>query len=652
MPSVPAPTRSLPTKPSLPQLRKQAKELRKAYRAGNAAAIAEVERFERKPHPATFTLTDAQRVLARAYGFSSWPALRNHVDGVNFAALLAAAEAGDVAAVRQLAAARPDLLNPRLAEFRDSALHRAVLRRHEELTRVLMQLGANARVGRWPHGDATSAYAIAVDRAYSEIVATIEREEDNRRVRLSHGATPTSAAVDALRQAVAEGRTAEAIALMEADPALIGACDVYGVTPLHLAAWKHDPALVGWLLDHGAAPGALALRDSPVRRHEWPVESGKTPLDFAAIVAGRAPEGRDSLFYFMENARVDPARFHETARLLLQKGAELTPRAAVALGDRAAVLRLHREGRLPNEIHLFRGGLLAIAVRVNRLDLVATLLDLGFDPDESVVVTDDGGRSRGMPLWFASQCGRHDIAELLLARGADVNAIVWACADALGRAEDEQMKALLLKQGACLTVEQLPDGEQGRETAKAILAGTLPASSLNVENPTRTDLAEQMLWAAGDAEIVRLCLAHVTRPRDDPWWNYVLIHAGEPDKLKLILDHGVDPDVVGDGGFTMLHHLATDYGGAKHRMTRATLLLEKGASLSKRDSLLQSTPLGWACRWGQGDLARLYLARGADPVEADAEPWATPLAWATKGGHREIVELLRPPGAVADGPAG
>ena len=104
------------------------------------------------------------------------------------------------------------------------------------------------------------------------------------------------------------------------------------------------------------------------------MQSGKTPLDFAAIVAGRASEGRDRIFHFMENARVDPARFHETARLLLQKGAELTPRAAVALGDREAVLRMDREGRLPDEIHMFRGGLLAIAARVDRLDIVATLL--------------------------------------------------------------------------------------------------------------------------------------------------------------------------------------------------------------------------------------------------------------------------------------
>lgn len=653
MSSQPAPTRALPPKPNLAQLRKQAKELLKSYRAGKEAAVAEVERFERSPDPANFALADAQRALARAYGFSSWPALKNHVDGVNVAALLAAVEAGDVAAVRRLARARSDLINQHHGEF-GSALHRAVLGRNEELARVLMQLGANARVGIWPHRDATSAYAIAVDREYSEIVATIEREEDNRRARLSHGATSTSAAVDALRQAIAEGRAAEAIALMEADPAIIGACDVDGITPLHLAAWKHDPMLVGWLLDHGASPGAPALRAAV--RCDGPLESGKTPLEFAAIVASWAPEGRDSIFYFMENARVDPARFHETARLLLQRGAELTPRAAVALGDREAVLRLHREGRLPNEIQIFRGGLLAIAVRVNRLDMVATLLDLGLDPDESVI-TDDGERSWGMPLWFASMCGRHEIAELLLARGADVNAIVYACGDSMGRAEDEQMKALLLKHGARITVEQLPDGEQGREMAKAILAGTMPASSLNVVNPTPTDLVEQMLWAAGssDPEIVRICLPHMTRKRDNPWWNYVLMHATLPDSFQLVLDHGVDPDVVGEDGYTMLHHLATPGAGFRgsfvpteeQRLLRVTKLLDAGASLTKRDPLLKSTPLGWACRWGRIELVRLYLERGTDALEADAEPWATPLAWATKRGHHEIVQLLRSAGAEA-----
>ena len=114
---------------------------------------------------------------------------------------------------------------------------------------------------------------------------------------------------------------------------------------------------------------------------------------------------------------------------------------------------------------------------------------------------------------------------------------------------------------------------------------------------------------------------------------------------QLVLNHGVDPDVTGVGGHTTLHHLATNTAGDEHRLTRATLLLDAGASLSKRDQLLKSTPLGWACRWGRIELVKLYLSRGASAVEGDAEPWATPLAWATKGGHRDIIELLRLHGA-------
>jgi ankyrin repeat protein len=253
-----------------------------------------------------------------------------------------------------------------------------------------------------------------------------------------------------------------------------------------------------------------------------------------------------------------------------------------------------------------------------------------------------------MPLWFAAMCGRHELAELLLARGADVDAIVFACGDALSIAagtRDDAMMALLRKHGARLTVEGVA-GERDLEAARAILDGTLKAHSLNVAEPTLTDLAEQMLRAAGGSEeIVRLCLPHMTRKRDDPWWNYVLLHAKLPEGLKLILEHGVDPDVPGGGGYTILHHLASDYVDDETRVVRATMLLDAGASLKRRDPLLRSTPLGWACRWGRRGLLELYLGRGADPREPDAEPWATPLAWATKGGHRDIVERLRARGA-------
>jgi ankyrin repeat protein len=91
-------------------------------------------------------------------------------------------------------------------------------------------------------------------------------------------------------------------------------------------------------------------------------------------------------------------------------------------------------------------------------------------------------------------------------------------------------------------------------------------------------------------------------------------------------------------GQTMLHEvIARDHGVG---VAPATLLLDAGTRLDVRHTLLRSTPLGWACRWGRTEIVRLLLARGADPIEADAEPWATPPAWATKMQRPEIVALL------------
>jgi ankyrin repeat protein len=72
----------------------------------------------------------------------------------------------------------------------------------------------------------------------------------------------------------------------------------------------------------------------------------------------------------------------------------------------------------------------------------------------------------------------------------------------------------------------------------------------------------------------------------------------------------------------------------------ATMLLDAGAHLDVRDHVLESTPLGWACRWGRVELVKLFLDRGADRIEAGAEPWATPEAWARKMGHEEILAIL------------
>jgi ankyrin repeat protein len=91
-----------------------------------------------------------------------------------------------------------------------------------------------------------------------------------------------------------------------------------------------------------------------------------------------------------------------------------------------------------------------------------------------------------------------------------------------------------------------------------------------------------------------------------------------------------------------LHDLAAR-GTPQEQLPFAAMLLDAGARLDVRDDLLRSTPLGWACRWGRLELAKLLLARGSDPVEADAEPWAAPRAWAEKMGHEAVLKVLVEP---------
>ena len=75
-------SRKWPWRPDFEQFKRQAKELLKSYRAADADAVAEVQRHERTADPAAFALHDAQRVLARSYGFASWQKLKSYVQAI------------------------------------------------------------------------------------------------------------------------------------------------------------------------------------------------------------------------------------------------------------------------------------------------------------------------------------------------------------------------------------------------------------------------------------------------------------------------------------------------------------------------------------------------------------------------------------------
>jgi hypothetical protein len=73
----------LPNRPSLVQLRKQAKELLQQSRNGDPSAIDRLRKY--KPNVSDPILADAQFVLAREHGFESWPKLVQHIHAVHSA---------------------------------------------------------------------------------------------------------------------------------------------------------------------------------------------------------------------------------------------------------------------------------------------------------------------------------------------------------------------------------------------------------------------------------------------------------------------------------------------------------------------------------------------------------------------------------------
>jgi ankyrin repeat protein len=484
------------------------------------------------------------------------------------------------------------------------ALHFAVLKRDPEMVKLLMEAGADARKGIYPHRDATSALTIAKDREYHEIVDIIEEEERLRREELSCPNATVSPVQDQINAAISNGQNDVAIQLLEADPTLIQACDRTGATPLHIAAEEGNVGMVEWLLQRRAK---VDKRDIAER----------TPLDRAALAVA------DS--------------FPELAKLLLSYGAELTVFGAVALNE---VDRVDKAGP----------GLLSLAVKHGHIEMVRRLLELGADVDERTLLEqlEEPVTSWGMPLWSAASDNQYEIAEVLLNHGADPNANVYASGWPLGRAwnhEDGRLRELLISRGAKLQ-PYMVSATHNVEEARRLLA-----------NDSSEALAQELLWSAADSgcpEIVALALQKIDWPQDDDRWHWVIIqpvrgatadHASRDGHfacMRLLLKRGVDAS-VSRYGQTVLHFAAAYRGSVsdEDRAAFAAMLIDHGASFSRRDDLLKSTPLGWACRWGRRKMVDLLISRGAPIDEPDAELWATPSAWAKKMNHADLVEITQ-----------
>ena len=194
------PTRVMRENPDIDQLRRQARELLEAYRAQSPDAVLEVEAYHRTATPATFALHDAQFVLARSYGFESWPKLKAGVEGVTTNRLHEAVKKGDLEAVRALLARRPEIVDllpggPSGSEIR--ALHIAVMARDVEMARLLLEAGADVN-GRSEEGGFTPLHS-AAQNGNAELVRLLLDHGADRSARTDDGQTPADIAGERTR---------------------------------------------------------------------------------------------------------------------------------------------------------------------------------------------------------------------------------------------------------------------------------------------------------------------------------------------------------------------------------------------------------------------------------------------------------------------
>lgn len=603
------PVRALPKHPDLDQLKRQAKEFLAKVRAGNPDAISEAVARYPGADPQKFALHEAQLVLARAYGFHSWPRLKAYIDGGMIQPpelesgsgrdiwnMIVAAAAGDTATLQRLLERDPGLSHA--AYFDTPPIRFAVQAGHPDAVRILLDAGAlNADTG-----DAgNSLIQIAQERGHDEIARLLLNEVRKR-------GSPIAPPEDhPIHLAAGRDDPRRVRDLLEEDATLVNRRDRNGRTPLHRAAWCSAHEVIALLLDCGADPNAT---DS----------AGVQPIDLA-----------------IWNWNTRTTGDFRIARLLLSAGCAYDLTIAAAFGDLDRVTALLNQN--PACIRDARPNgkrALSAAIAFGHREIALLLLDRGVDP--SLPESDAPG---GASLHYASRAGDRELVELLLARGVDPNSHVEAGGNAVYAAKTPELRALLIARGGTLDPYDLVWMDEDDEVMRRV-----------TEDPASAELGCGGVFTAvctrGKRDLMmRLLDAGIRVPPVVNGCHSYLIENIE--LLHILLASGMNPDLPTWQRRTFLHDLCS---GIKRGQTqpdaieRAAILLDAGASIVARDEEYRSTPLAWAARTNMPEMVKFLLARGAPTNLPDDPPWATPLAWAERKGHTDIAEILRKFGAT------
>ncbi|GAY11726.1 ankyrin repeat domain-containing protein [Pseudonocardia sp. N23] len=454
----------LPQDPDLGQLRRRARELSRAARAGEAGALDLVTRWAPDRAGGDVPLHLAQLVLARMHGFDGWPPLVRHVETVLRWTWVpptgdaAPATSGDpVDDFLSLACLRYDADDPAHArqaaqllaahpEIAAASVHAAAATADVEALRRLVgpgTVGADGGPNRWPPLMylAYARHDPRIDPAAVVDAATLLLDEgaDPDAGRLWHGLpSPFTVLTGVFGEGEggpvaqprhpAEQPLAQLLLDRGADPndaqtlynRMFGADDSHLVLLFAHGLGRGDGGVWRARLGHTLATPQRMLADQLDRA----VLHGMAARVELLVGNGVAVQGGRWLGSTPVAATAARLGYPGIVDVLVAHGAprpELTPvdalLAAALAGDAAAVAAAPDELRA--RVAADHAGVIVVAAADGRLRAVELLLDLGV-PVDTVGRGDAGGHQRwNTALHEAAFRGDETLAALLLARGAD-----------------------------------------------------------------------------------------------------------------------------------------------------------------------------------------------------------------------------------------
>jgi hypothetical protein len=565
----------LPSDPSLEHLKKQAKTLLARARARDDEALRWVREYHPDP-PAELRLAGAQLVVARAYGFPSWPKLRAHLEVIerytrNPHRVERAADPADE--FLRLASLTYSSDDP--ARWAAAA---TMLAEHPELAHASLHAAAAA-------GDAAAACALLAEAARDEAAAA--GGATAARALLAEAARDEAAAAGdatAARALLAEAARDEAAAAGGAGSAGDDAAQAVDGGGDAGPSSDDAAAALGEQADREAATGAATVRGRVGAARRGVV---------AAVNAPGGPHRWEPLLYLTYSRATGDGAL-EVARLLLDAGAdpnagylwEGLPSPFTALTGAFG----RGEGDPPPHRDSLALARLLLEAGADANDTQATY-NLSFTPGDAwleLLLEFGYGRGDGGP-WHARLAPAHADP-----RENAEDALMWAAVYGFA----SRVRLLL---GAGVD----PDGVGTRHP---ILKGQ---SALGVALLEGHADAAAVLREAGASEpelgeAQRIEAAYMRGEAAGPPPPGLIVRAaanGREDVARLLLSHGAGVNEY-DARATALHEAAFHGNEAL-----VALLLEHGADARLRDRAYDATPAGWAEHAGFVELAERLRSR-------------------------------------------